>query len=164
MEIAFSSNLQHVKSQNFLPTNLNHSGPSGDNKTGKFLYNFSWYNFEKLIRTLNHNTKLTGKSSLKKWKTFPEILILCSNSKKKKKKKFYSNFALYGILLLWPQKPYKAIFIDSSFLKFNLFQHSFYPSNLQMAWNWHIIPLSHHKQVCLMRLRFMRYFSHYWAM
>ena len=75
-------------------------------------------------------------------KNISEILILCSNSKKKKKKKkkkkrnkkkFYSNFALYGILLLWPQKPYKAIFIDSSFLKFNLFQHSFYPSNLQMA-------------------------------
>ena len=45
--------LQYAKLQNFLPIRLNHSGPSGETKTSKFLpYNFSRYNFEKLFRTL----------------------------------------------------------------------------------------------------------------
>ena len=44
LEIAFSSNLQYEKLQNFLPIRLNHSGPSGDTKISKFLpYDFSRY-------------------------------------------------------------------------------------------------------------------------
>ena len=39
--MAFSSNLQYAKLQNFLHIRLNHSGPSGDTKTSKFLpYNY----------------------------------------------------------------------------------------------------------------------------
>ena len=54
MEIAFSSNLQYAKLQNFLPIRLNHSAPSEDTKISKFLlFNFSRYNFEKLIRALH---------------------------------------------------------------------------------------------------------------
>ena len=55
LEIVFSSNLKYAKLQNVLPIKLNHSGPSGDTKTSKFLpYNFSQYNFEKLIWTLQY--------------------------------------------------------------------------------------------------------------
>ena len=50
----FSSNLQHVKLQNFLSVKLKHNGPSDDIKTSKcFSYNFSQYNFEELIWTLH---------------------------------------------------------------------------------------------------------------
>ena len=52
MEITFSSNLQYAKLQNFLHIRLNRSGPSSETKISKFLpFNFSQYNFEKLIRT-----------------------------------------------------------------------------------------------------------------
>ena len=57
---SFSSNLQYAKLQNFLPIRINHSAPSGNTKTSKFLpYNFSQYNFEKLIRTLVHLASTT---------------------------------------------------------------------------------------------------------
>ena len=36
MKIAFSSNLQHAQSQNFLPIKLNHSGLLGETKTNVF--------------------------------------------------------------------------------------------------------------------------------
>ena len=53
--MAFSSNLQYAKLQNFLSIRLNHSGLSCDMKKSKFLpYNFSRYNFEKLFQTLNY--------------------------------------------------------------------------------------------------------------
>ena len=52
----FSSNLQHAKLQNFLPIRFNHSGLPGDTNKSKFLlYNFSRYNFKKLIRTLEEH-------------------------------------------------------------------------------------------------------------
>ena len=48
----FSSNLQHVKLQNFLSVKLKHNGE--DIKTSKcFSYNFSQYNIEELIWTLH---------------------------------------------------------------------------------------------------------------
>lgn len=51
----FFSNLQHAKI--FWPIRLNHSGPSGTAKKSKFLlYNFSQYNFEKLLGTLIYST------------------------------------------------------------------------------------------------------------
>ena len=63
----FSSNLQHVKLQNFLSVRFKHSGLSDDAKTSKFLsYNFSQYNIEKLILTLmgiSDLSKLDGRLS-----------------------------------------------------------------------------------------------------
>ena len=38
LEIAFPSNLQYTKLQNFLPISLSHSGPSDDSKMSKFLH------------------------------------------------------------------------------------------------------------------------------
>ena len=63
----FSSNLQHVKLQNFLSVRFKHSGLSDNAKTSKFLsYNFSQYNIEKLILTLmgiSDLSKLDGRLS-----------------------------------------------------------------------------------------------------
>ena len=53
LEIAFSSNLRFAKLQSFLSIRLNRNGLSGDTKISKFLlFNFSQYNFKKIIRTL----------------------------------------------------------------------------------------------------------------
>ena len=75
-----------MQNYNFLPSSLNLKGPSVDAKSSKFLsYNFSRYNFEKLIRNLSNDLEF-GKGY---WQQFLDI-------KKNFKKKLYDLFLWMG--------------------------------------------------------------------